>query len=147
MRGRHLPLIPPSSLASSQMKMQFVPASHVHFPQHNVRISAAYSARSAPQHTVRIPQHTVRIPQYMVRYSARYEMTNPQAMVRNSARLISLPQELCAAARSYAQLAHGQMRIPPSIWISLFNSDRDSLYFTLYLVAKQQYLHIQRTLI
>ena len=113
-----LPLIPPSSLASGQMKMQFVPASHVHFPQHNVRISAAYSARSAPQHTVRIPQHTVRIPQYMVRYSARYEMTNPQAMVRNSARLISLPQELCAAARSYAQPAHGQMRIPPSICVT-----------------------------
>ena len=117
MRGMCLPLIPPSSLASGQMKMQFVPASHVHFPQHNVRISAAYSAHSAPQHTVRIPQHTVRIPQYMVRYSARYEMTNPQAMVRNSARLISLPQELCAAARSYAQPAHGQMRIPPSIWL------------------------------
>ena len=110
MRGMCLPLITPSSLASGQMKMQFVPASHVHFPQHNVRISAAYSAHSAPQHTVRIPQ-------YMVRYSARYEMTNPQPMVRNSARLISLPQELCAAARSYAQLAHGQMRIPPSIWV------------------------------
>ena len=28
MRGRYLPLIPPSSLASSQMKMQIVPDSH-----------------------------------------------------------------------------------------------------------------------
>ena len=130
-----LPLIPPSSLASGQMKMQFVPASHVHFPQHNVRISAAYSAHSAPQHTVRIPQHTVRIPQhtvripqYMVRYSARYEMTNPQAMVRNSARLISLPQELCAAARSYAQPAHGQMRIPPSICSKIMTSVTEVQY-------------------
>ena len=91
-----------------------------------MRISAAYSAPQHTvrilQHTVRIPQHTVRIPQYMARYSARYEMTNPQPMMRNAARLIPLPQELCAAARSYAQLAHGQMRIPPSICPYLLTS-------------------------
>ena len=34
-RGRYLPLIPPSALASSQMKMQIVPASQ----KHNLTVS------------------------------------------------------------------------------------------------------------
>ena len=47
-----------------------------------------------------LPQHKVRIPQLIVRIFRSISCATPQVP--------------CACARSSAQLAHGQMRIPPS---------------------------------
>jgi len=63
-------------------------------------LPAAYHARTGPHHTARTPQHTARIAQPIMRISRSTSCAPPQVP--------------CACAHSSAQLAHGQMRIPPS---------------------------------
>ena len=94
------PLIPPSSLASSQMKMQFVPASHVHFLFFKA-ISAAFLAHfrtisyAFPQYILPTSQfNRRRVPQVVLRNFRYISCAFPQLILRVVVRSLScaLPQ-------------------------------------------------------
>ena len=108
-----------------QLIMRISAAYRAHFPPLIVRARARIIPCAFPQHIVHISRRLscAHGPASYRAHSAVDGAEIPQSMVRKfrtigaiSAGHSALPQVPCACARSSAQLAHGPMRVPPSIW-------------------------------